>query len=83
MSILESFNCGTPIMLRNLDLYDSIIKGSYIGVENIRDMQQKIDEIMADPSYLAPYRKQSLQFARAYSEKKVAGIWREYYLQAV
>ncbi|MDK7294352.1 glycosyltransferase, partial [Streptococcus pasteurianus] len=40
MSVLEAFSCGTPVLLRNLDLYKAIIDGYYMSGNNFDDFNQ-------------------------------------------
>lgn len=79
MSILEGFNCGTPIMLRDLELYHAIIKDDYISTNDIKDMQDRLTEIEADRSILKHYQDVSRKAASFYSEENVSKIWLEYY----
>lgn len=79
MSILEGFNCGTPIMLRDLELYHAIIEDDYISTKDIAEMQKKLTEIQVDRSILTHYQEVSRKAAVFYSEENVSKIWFEYY----
>lgn len=79
MSILEAFNCATPVMLRDLELYHSIIKDTYISTDDIKGMQAAIDKIKNQPDLLNEYVEKSREAARYYSEENVAKIWDDYY----
>lgn len=79
MSILEAFNCGTPVMLRDLDLYHAIIDEQYISTTNIYDMNEAIKKIKDNPEILEEYKEKSKKSALYYSEENVAKIWYDYY----
>ena len=80
MSILEAFNCGTPVMVRELELYQSVIEGFYIGCKDRADMQQKIAVLDSDRPKLAQWRQASQRAAQKYSERAVAKLWYNYYM---
>ena len=80
MSILEAFNCGTPVMVRELELYQSVIEGFYIGCKDRADMQQKIAALDSDRPKLAQWRQASQRAAQKYSEAAVAKLWYNYYM---
>ena len=79
MSILEGFNCGTPIMLRDLELYHTIIEGDYIPTKDVVEMQEALSKIEADRNLLEEYREKSRKAGAHYSEENVSKIWYEYY----
>ncbi len=81
MSILEGFNCGTPIMLRDLELYHSIIEGSYISTQNVADMQEALTKINKDRELLIPFKEESRKLGQYYSEENVSQLWYDYYHQ--
>ncbi|MGY3703371.1 glycosyltransferase [Vagococcus martis] len=79
MSILEAFNCGTPVMLRDLELYHAIIDNQYISTQDIDDMNDAIEMIRKKPEILEEYQQKSRKSALYYSEENVAKIWYDYY----
>lgn len=83
MSILEGFNCGTPIMLRDLELYHSIIKDDYIKTHDRDEMQDWLTKLKQQPSLLLEYKEKSRQAAAFYSEEHVASLWFDYYTTGV
>ncbi len=82
MSILEAFNCGTPVMLRDLELYHAIIDEQYISTKDINDMNKEIDKIKKNPQILKEYQQKSKNSALYYSEENVAKIWYDYYKES-
>ena len=79
MSILEAFSCHTPVMVRNLDLYESVISGYYLGTDDRDEMEEKLRELAQDPSQLQVYAALSAKAAQHYSEDNVAKIWHRFY----
>lgn len=79
MSILEGFNCGTPIMLRDLELYHSIIDGKYISTQNKMDMEEALRSFEENKSLLKPFQEKSREAGTYYSKENVSKIWYDYY----
>lgn len=79
MSALEAFSCGTPVMLRDLDLYHSIIAGDYEPAKDVSEMQEKLTLLRNDPARLAHWQKQAHQAAQRYSEDHLAKVWLDFY----
>ena len=79
MSILEGFNCGTPIMLRDLELYHSIIDGKYISTQNITDMEVALKSFEENKGLLKPFQEKSREAGAYYSKENVSKIWYDYY----
>ncbi|MGY3749882.1 glycosyltransferase family 4 protein [Vagococcus acidifermentans] len=79
MSILEGFNCGTPVMLRNLELYEAIIKDYYLGTDDVTDMSRALNRLYRQREELEVYRRKSREAAAFYSEENVASLWAAYY----
>lgn len=79
MCILEAFNCGTPVMLRNLTLYHSIIEGDYLPCEDVSEMDQVINDCKENPQLLSEYEEKSRRAAQFYSENNVASLWKKFY----
>ena len=81
MSVLEAFSCGTPVLLRNLDLYKAIIDGYYMSGNNFDDFNQIIQSVLSDPEKLKRYHTLSLKASDEYSEANLTKVWREFYLE--
>ena len=75
MSVLEAFSCGTPVMLRDLDLYHSIIGGYYQPAKDVNQMQAELVRIAQDPVALADLKQKSLTAAQRYSKDHLANEW--------
>lgn len=81
MSVLEAFSCGTAVMLRDLDLYRSIIDGDYEPAKDILEMQEKLTLLRNDPARLAHWQKRAREAAAHYSEDHLARIWEKFYCE--
>lgn len=79
MSILEAFSCGTPVMVRDLELYRAIIDGYYLNAKDRSEMESILRNLKANPQLLEPYQAKSLAASDYYSEENVAQMWREFY----
>ncbi|KAF1296403.1 glycosyltransferase [Enterococcus sp. JM4C] len=81
MSILEAFSCGTPVMLRNLDLYDSILKETFVTADDIDEMQVKLVRLVENPDELHDFQEKSRRAAQRYSEESCAATWLSFYTE--
>lgn len=81
MSVLEAFSCGTPVMLRDLDLYHSIIQGYYEPAKDVDEMQQKLDWLRNTPSRLAELKMAAHTASQQYSKAHLAKVWHRFYLE--
>ena len=79
MSVLEAFSSGLPVMLRDLDLYYSIIDGYYEPAKDVDDMNKKIINLSQDRKKLEKLEEKSKKAAEYYSERRLAKIWLAYY----
>lgn len=81
MSVLESFACGTPVLLRDLSLYRAIIAGYYVAATDVDDMHKKIADLREKPASLAYMQQQAQAAADYYSEERLAKIWHRFYVE--
>ncbi|MDR0957484.1 MAG: glycosyltransferase [Candidatus Nomurabacteria bacterium] len=79
MSILEACSCGTPVMLRDLDLYHNILAGKYIPVKDLDEMDKQLKKILEKPTILDKYRKLSAEVSAEYSEEALCETWKAFY----
>lgn len=83
MSVLESFSCETPVVLRELDLYQGVISGYYAGCKDRAAMQEMLLMLKSDQTKLAELTTKAKAAAEFYSEDRLAKIWFEYYQKQV
>ncbi|MDF7638586.1 glycosyltransferase family 4 protein [Lactobacillus sp. ESL0791] len=81
MSVLEAFSCGTPVLLRNLDLYKAIISGFYLSGDDFAQMNAQLKKAVADKELLRKYSYLANMASQKYSEDNLALIWRDFYHQ--
>lgn len=81
MSVLEAFSCGTPVMLRDLDLYHSIIQGYYEPALDVDEMQSKLDYLQKNPERLAELKILAHTASQKYSKQHLAKVWHHFYLE--
>lgn len=83
MSILEAFSVGLPVMVRDLDLYHSIINGYYLGTKDVDEMDEQLTLLQHDQAKLSQLKDQAHAGAEYYSEERLAKIWLDYYTRLV
>lgn len=83
MSVLEAFNVGLPVMLRELDLYHAIIDGYYQGASDVNEMDRLLTNLSGDSNQLEQLKQKSHAGAAYYSEERLAKIWLDYYTNLV
>lgn len=79
MSVLEAFSCGTPVLLRDLDLYRAIIDGYYLAGKDSAEMNEQLRFAATHPEVLARQQELSRKANQQYSEDHLAEIWRDFY----
>ncbi|WEV40200.1 glycosyltransferase family 4 protein [Lactobacillus sp. ESL0681] len=79
MSVLEAFSCGTPVLLRDLDLYQAIIAGYYLSGQDFDQMNAQLRQMASDPALLNKYSNLANEASVKYSEDNLARIWNEFY----
>lgn len=79
MSVLEAFSCGTPVLLRDLDLYRAIIDGYYLAGKDSAEMNEQLRFAATHPEVLARQQELSRKARQQYSEDHLAEIWRDFY----
>ena len=83
MSILEAFSVGLPVMVRDLDLYHSIINGYYLGTKDVDEMDKQLTLLQHDQAKLSDLKDRACAGAKYYSEERLAKIWLDYYTRLV
>ncbi|MCD5539721.1 glycosyltransferase family 4 protein [Lactobacillus delbrueckii subsp. lactis] len=79
MSVLEAFSCGTPVLLRDLDLYRAIIDGYYLAGKDSAEMNEQLRFAATHPEVLARQQELSRKASQQYSEDHLDEIWRDFY----
>ena len=79
MCILEAFATKTPVLLRDLKLYEPVLKGYYEPALDQTVMKQKITELKLKQSYYVNLKEKAVDGNKFYSEEKMAEIWEKFY----
>ena len=69
MSVLEAFSCETPVVLRELELYEGVIAGYYAGCADIDEMEKKLKKLAKDPAVLAKLRERAKAKRQSFIQK--------------
>ena len=79
MTILESMNCGIPILLRDIDIYENILFDFYLKGHQNNDFISIIDRLRNDTEFYDSASKISWKGHEFYSREHVANMWEEFY----
>lgn len=79
MTILESMNCGVPILLRDLEIYEDILFDFYLRANDNDSFIKIIENLRNDKDYLEHASTLSFKGHIFYSREHVASMWQEYY----
>lgn len=79
MSILEAFSCGTPVLVRDLKLYQAIIDGFYMKGKDFAGMNEVLQDLKQNPAKIKKYQQLSLSASAKYSEDHLANVWHDFY----
>lgn len=83
MTILEAMSCETPILLRNLDIYQDILFDFYLSANEVPDFVQIIEELRNNPDFYQNAEKRSKKGRLFYSREHVSEMWRNFYKSVV
>ena len=81
--LFRSFSCETPVVLRELDLYQGVISGYYAGCKDRIAMEKTLLTLKKDQTKLVDLTQKAKAAAEFYSEDRLAKIWLEYYQKQV
>jgi len=79
MSILEAMNCGTPILLRNLPIYEGILNGYYLKADNNASFSDTLRSLHQDEVYYRKAVNMSKNGSEFYSREHVLSMWEAFY----
>lgn len=79
MTILESMNCGIPILLRDLELYEDILFDFYLKGHDIDEFKSHLEQLSTDKDFYNTSSERSHQGSVFYSRSHVAAMWRSFY----
>ncbi len=79
MTILEAVNTGTPILLRDLELYEDILFKKYLKADNNQDFSTLIQTLSKDKQLYQQQIKNAQSIAEFYSKEHVYQLWKDFY----
>ncbi|MBU3179900.1 glycosyltransferase family 4 protein [Clostridium psychrophilum] len=79
MSILEAMNTYTPILLRDLELYEGILFDYYLREHDNEGFVKAILKLKNDSSYYDQAKEKAIRGHNFYSKDSVLGMWKTFY----
>ncbi|MCD2257252.1 glycosyltransferase family 4 protein [Agrilactobacillus fermenti] len=81
MSVLEAFSCQTPVLLRDLPLYQAIISGYYASGSDLAGLDEQLVYLKENPEERQRLKLAAKAAATKFSEQNLAKIWQDFYLK--
>lgn len=79
MSILEAMNCQVPMLLRDIEIYESILGGYYLKADNNKGFSDHLRTLALDELAYKKAVKQSMEGSVFYSKEHVLSMWQGFY----
>ena len=79
MTILEAMSSDTPLLLRDLELYEDILFKKYNKAHDNDEFVKKILELKDNKEKYKEAVKLAKEVSKFYSEDNVYDMWKEYY----
>lgn len=83
MTILEAVNSKTPLLLRDLELYEDILFGKYLKGKNNKEFVKLLKDLQKDEKLYKKYSKMSKEISEYYSKENVLKLWEEFYTSII
>lgn len=83
MAILEAANSKTPMLLRNLDLYQNILFSAYLKADDNDGFSSILRNLQQDEKFYETARKYSEKISDYYSAEHVLQIWVDFYTKLI
>ncbi len=81
MTILECVNLHTPMLLRNLDLYDDILLHNYVSGTNNEEFSNLLKQYKTDKEFFKKGQEISKNISDYYSKENITKLWKDYYIK--
>lgn len=81
MAILEASNTETPILLRDLELYENILFDNYIKESSNDGFEKQLRKLKDDSKYHKKYSDASKKISEFYSKENVLQMWIDFYTE--
>ncbi|MBK5241105.1 glycosyltransferase family 4 protein [Clostridium sp.] len=79
MSILEAMNTYTPILLRDLELYEDILFDYYLKEHDNEGFIRAIEKLKNDSVYYKQAEEKATRGHNFYSRENVLAMWKKFY----
>lgn len=79
MSILEAMNTYTPILLRDLELYEDILFDYYLKEHDNEGFIKAIEKLKNDSNYYEQAKEKAMRGHNFYSRENVLAMWENFY----
>ena len=83
MTVLESMQVGTPMLLRDLDLYEDILFDYYLKAVDNASFAAHINRLATDAAFHTHWSEQSLRGGRFYARDTIGQRWESFYEEAM
>lgn len=80
MTILESMNCGIPILVRDLDIYKPILFDYVLKGESREEFQILLKRLQNEPDFYMEASHKAFEGHEFYSREHVGKMWRDFYI---
>ena len=79
MTILEACSTDTPLLLRNLELYEDILFKKYLNADNNDDFAKIINDLKNDKKLYKEAVENAKYISKFYSKDNIYKMWKEFY----
>ena len=80
MTILEACSTDTPLLLRNLELYEDILFKKYLSADNNEDFAKMITNLKDDKKLYKEAKENAKYISKFYSKDNIYKMWKEFYI---
>ena len=81
MTILEACSTDTPLLLRNLELYEDILFKKYLSADNNEDFAKIIEKLKTNTKLYKEAVDNAKYISNFYCKDNVYKMWKEFYSQ--
>lgn len=83
MTILEAVNSETPLLLRDLELYEDILFENYLKGKTNKEFIKCLKDLRDNKKLYKEYSKKSKSISEFYSKENVLKLWEDFYTDIV